>query len=295
MRVAKVHKHHVINSSIAAVIATIVSLSAWFVIETASPSSGQVANGTTLCFKNGTGQVYLREKCKSGEKRVVLNATGAQGARGFSNYELALQAGFIGSLEDWLKSLIGPPGASASGGQGPTGPAGPQGAPGRDGIDGFTPAVGYFIDVTSQSLTGPNTPTPMRFGTDVIANHGVTIGGAHRTQITFSSPGIYNIQFSAQVFKASSNSVEDIDIWLSQNGQIVSNSNTQQTVTNEVGKTGKEVASWNFVVSTTATNEYCEIYWTAASTIVTIPYIAPQTNPNRPGIPSLILTVIQVG
>ena len=139
----------------------------------------------------------------------------------------------------------------------------------------------------------------MKFGTNVIADHGITItsatpGGA-ATRITFAKAGTYNVQFSAQVFKGTSTGTEDIDIWLSQNGNLVANSNTQMTITNDVGKTGKAVAAWNFIVTTTAANEFAEIMWSAANTIVTLPYVGPQTSPTRPAIPSLILSVDQIG
>ena len=56
---------------------------------------------------------------------------GPPGDDGLSAYELAVQEGFSGSLEDWLASLVGPEGP-----EGPEGPRGPQGEPGEPGADG---------------------------------------------------------------------------------------------------------------------------------------------------------------
>lgn len=297
-------RHHVINSSISAVVAIIVSLAAWLVVHSGIASSDAASAGTYACFKNTTGQVYLRSKCKTGEKRVLINGTGLQGSRGYSNFELAQQNGYTGTVTEWLKTLIGPAGSSgsgstgATGATGPAGPAGPKGDAGAPGA-GFVPDYGYFIDVTSQTMTAVNTATPILFGTNVIADHGVTITsatpGGPKSRITFAKAGTYNIQFSAQIFKASSTGPEEVDIWLSQNGSNVANTNTQLTLTNDVSKTGKAVAAWNFYVKTTTANEYAELYWSASNTVISIPYVAPQTGPERPGIPSIILSVNQVG
>lgn len=298
---AKIQKHHVVHGSISALVAIAVTLAAWLVVHSGIAASNAASSGTYACFKNSTGQVYLRTKCKTGEKRVLINGTGLQGARGYSNFELAQQNGFTGTVKDYLQSLVGPSGSSGSGSSGstgPQGPVGPKGDPGAPGA-GFVPDYGYFIDLSTQSMSAINTPTPMKFGTSLIANQGITVSsatpGGAATRITFANAGVYNVQFSAQVFKGTSTGTEDIDIWLSQNGSTVSNSNTQLTIANDVGKTGKAVAAWNFVVTTSSQNEYVELMWSAANTIVTLPYVAPQNGPNRPGIPSSILSVNQIG
>lgn len=295
---AKVQRHHLINGSIAAVVAVTVSLTAWLVVHSGIASSNAASAGTYACFKNSSGQVYLREKCKSAEKRVLINGTGLQGARGYSNFELAQQNGFTGTVAEWLKTLVGPAGSSGSGSTGPAGPQGPAGATGAKGdagADGLIPDYGYFIDTTTQNMLAINTPTAMKFGTNVIANKGVTITGADKSRITFAKPGVYNIQFSAQVYKDTSTNTADIDIWLSQNGQSMPDSNTQLTITNDIGKTGKAVAAWNFFVTITAPGQYCELMWSSASSVISLPYVGPQSSPDRPGIPSLILSVNQVG
>jgi hypothetical protein len=59
---------------------------------------------------------------------------GSRGEAGLSAYEVAVAAGFSGSADDWLASLVGPTGeqgpAGPQGPQGPAGPAGPAGPPG---------------------------------------------------------------------------------------------------------------------------------------------------------------------
>lgn len=65
---------------------------------------------------------------------------GGVGAPGKSAYEIAVDNGFEGTVEDWLESLKGDPGPQGpEGPQGPKGddgPEGPQGDPGDNGEDG---------------------------------------------------------------------------------------------------------------------------------------------------------------
>lgn len=61
-------------------------------------------------------------------------ASGA-GQPGLSAYELAVQAGFVGSLAEWLDSLQGP--AGPQGLQGPAGTQGPVGPQGERGLQGL--------------------------------------------------------------------------------------------------------------------------------------------------------------
>lgn len=69
---------------------------------------------------------------------------GADGEDGKSAYELAVDEGFEGTLEEWLDSLVGP--------QGPEGPQGPQGETGATGATGPEGPQG------PQGETGPEGP-----------------------------------------------------------------------------------------------------------------------------------------
>jgi hypothetical protein len=109
------------------------------------------------------------------------------------------------------------------------------------------------------------------------------------SRITIANAGIYNIQFSAQFDKTDSGD-DKVDIWLSKNGSNVSNTNTETTL---VGNNGKHVAAWNFVVAASA-EDYFELCWYSADSQVFINYVAAASNPTRPAIPSVILTVTQI-
>ena len=61
----------------------------------------------------------------------IYNPTMLKGDPGKSAYELAVEAGFEGTVEEWLLSLQGPAGEP-----GPEGPEGPEGPAGADGAQG---------------------------------------------------------------------------------------------------------------------------------------------------------------
>jgi hypothetical protein len=106
----------------------------------------------------------------------------------------------------------------------------------------------------------------------------------NNNQIYFSQSGVFDIQFSAQLF---STGADVIYIWLAKNGTNITNSNTATTLKNNEPL----VAAWNFVESFTV-GDTAEIRWGATSLNTILNYDA--TPPIGPSVPSVILTVIQV-
>ena len=121
-------------------------------------TSAQIKNGTvrTVDVKNNTlRKADLTPKVRAALARRALDGVdgldglpgvdgtdGTDGVDGLSAYDLAVEAGFEGSLEEWLDSLRGVNGKDGAPGQdgkdgeqGPEGPRGPEGAPGLDGKD----------------------------------------------------------------------------------------------------------------------------------------------------------------
>ena len=91
---------------------------------------------------------------------------GINGANGKSAYELALDNGYTGTLEEWLNSLVGEKGETgAVGATGPQGEVGPQGATGETGPQGevgpqgATGATGPQGESGPQGQTGPQGKT----------------------------------------------------------------------------------------------------------------------------------------
>ena len=75
------------------------------------------------------------------ETKIVLNGgLFPMGTKGYSAYEVAVQQGFKGTVDEWLASLVGPQGPQGL--QGETGPRGEQGPQGIQGPKGDTGATG---------------------------------------------------------------------------------------------------------------------------------------------------------
>ena len=199
--------------------------------------------------------------------------------------------------------MNGPAGAQgAQGPEGPTGPQGIQGVPGAQGPAGeagpaaqpWVPAVGSFYDTTTQVLIAANNAQPMTLnqatdGAGGVIARGVSVVAPGR--ITVAEAGVYNIQFSAQLDKTDAGT-DLVDIWLAINGQ---NNPVPWTNTSvAVSTTLKNVAAWNFVIELQA-NDFVQLMWSSPDANMRLFSQPAATNPTRPGIPSVIVTVIQVG
>lgn len=151
----------------------------------------------------------------------------------------------------------------------------------------YTPRYGAFYSNAIQTNPIANTAMAMTLNNTTTAN-GVSV--VSNSQLTIAKPGIYNIQFSAQVTKTGSGT-STVDIWLAKNGNPVDWTNTQIYVTSGNPK----VAAWNFVENVTVANTYYEIMWASADIAVALESFAANTGPTRPGTPSVIVSVTPVG
>ncbi len=156
-----------------------------------------------------------------------------------------------------------------------------------------TAAYGYFYDLNDQTVSAINSPTAMYYGTTDFAE-GVVIesDGTKLTRIRVANSGKYNFQFSAQLARTAGTSTESISIWLRKNGQDVPASCTD-VIIHGGASLADMVAAWNFFQSLNA-NDYIEIMWSSTDTNLFIDYVAPRINPDRPSVPSVILSVQQV-
>ena len=122
----------------------------------------------------------------------------------------------------------------------------------RDGVFNGN-VTGSFYDTQTQT-TLANTPTPMRLRNNVLANDCSIVDF---TKITTNQTGVFNVQFSAQLYRTSGGIEASVDIWFSLNGVNIDNSNTRITIANN---SHYMVASWNFVLAMSE-NDYIEIMW----------------------------------
>jgi endonuclease YncB( thermonuclease family) len=149
---------------------------------------------------------------------------------------------------------------------------------------------GSFFDSTTQNVTAGQIAA-MKYATTVNSNN-VSIGldgSSNPTQITFVNAGVYNIQFSAQLYRTSTITDAKTTIWLRLNGVDVPNSATSITMKSNAGYA---VASWNFFQEVTST-QYVEIMWSQDNVISILAEVADVVLPH-PAVPSVILTVNRV-
>lgn len=145
---------------------------------------------------------------------------------------------------------------------------------------------GSWYDTTTQTNLGATYANIMTFNTpDVI--DGVSM--VNNSEITFNQDGVYNIQFSAQIEKTDSGA-DEIEVWIAKNGQNLSYTSTTLELQ---GNNVELVAAWNFFVDVDK-GDYVQLLWHSNDTAMRILSRGSQTNPQRPEIPSVILTVTQV-
>jgi hypothetical protein len=144
---------------------------------------------------------------------------------------------------------------------------------------------GAFSDTTTQTIVSINEAYAMTFNTTDAAN-GVSIGSP-TSRLVVANQGVYNVQFSAQLDKASGGAA-DVYIWLRKNGNNVPNTTTTVTLQ---GTAARQVAAWNFVIQLEAAN-YVELMWAADDSDAII--LAASATSVWPAIPSVICTITQV-
>lgn len=143
---------------------------------------------------------------------------------------------------------------------------------------------GSFIHLETQT-TSADTPTPMRMNTTTIA---MDVSIDEETKMVVTQAGVYNVQFSAQIYRTSGGTTQHVDIWFRVNGVDVDNSNTKITIANN---SHYYVASWNFFTSLNS-GDYVEIMWSTTSN--TIELIFENGNGIHPAIPSVIATINRI-
>ena len=153
-------------------------------------------------------------------------------------------------------------------------------------VPGLTNAyASYHSNSAAANQTSPAaTPTPMFFHVTALQNNvSVTAGNT----INILDPGVYNVQFSAQVEKTGG-TAGTIYIWPEINGTPLSNSNTGITLANNGHRA---VAAWNWYIDLLAGDDL-QLMWTSDTGDVELINEVP---PIGPGIPAVIVTLQKVG
>jgi hypothetical protein len=147
---------------------------------------------------------------------------------------------------------------------------------------------GAFSSNQDQTATA-NTATLMTLNTTDFSN-GVSIA---TSKITVAYAGVYNLQFSTQ-FQNTDNQIQDISIWLRQNGTNIPGSTGLVSIparkSASAGEEAHEIIGWNYYVSMNA-NDYIEIYWSTTLASVTIQHYPTSASPTRPATQSVVATL----
>ena len=150
---------------------------------------------------------------------------------------------------------------------------------------------GAFSSDADQTPT-TNTATLMTLNTTDFANQ-VSISSS---KITVINAGVYNLQFSAQ-FQNKDNAIQDISIWLKQNGTDIPGSTGLVAIparkSASAGEEAHEIVGWNYYLEMQA-NDYVEIWWSTTlggASGVTIQAYAASTGPVRPATQSVVATL----
>jgi hypothetical protein len=161
---------------------------------------------------------------------------------------------------------------------------------GGSGGSGNTATGSYGSFYSTQTQTNvASTARSMSLNVTDITN-GVSISGStnpFNTYIKVQNPGVYDIQFSAQVDKTDSGT-DEIWIWIRKNGTDISDSATSVELQ---GNGAHYVAAWNFFVNAAA-NDYFQLMWYSPDANVRLH--AESAFGVVPGIPSLIVTANRV-
>lgn len=147
---------------------------------------------------------------------------------------------------------------------------------------------GAFQDSTDQTAANTTTAYAVTFNTTDYSN-GVYVSNSSRLNVR--NYGIYNIQFSIQ-FKNTTNDGQDVDIWFRKNGTNVANSNSRfhLPARKSTGDPSHLIAAMNFFMEMNA-GDYAEIMWRTSNTGVSLEQYGTSTSPDRPAIPSAIVTL----
>lgn len=122
---------------------------------------------------------------------------------------------------------------------------------------------------------------------------GISIVGDSR--ITFSTPGTYEVMFSAQIFHANRAQDAVVELWFQRGpsggaSSPIAFSNTRMLLPPD--RDSYDVMTVSLVVTTTAADEFVELYWytdASEAQLATVPATG-----GRPAIPAVILTVMPV-
>jgi hypothetical protein len=159
---------------------------------------------------------------------------------------------------------------------------------GKNGVLGYW---GSFWDTTDQAISDITQAYTISLDSADPQNDGVSVVGG--TKIYPTTPGVYNISFSAQVTNTDSQ-IQDATFWFRQNGTDVPYSASVISVPNKHGGVNGRSIFYVDVVFRLEPVDYVELVWCGTSTALSLETIAAGTSPVTPISPSMIVSVVQI-
>lgn len=152
---------------------------------------------------------------------------------------------------------------------------------------------GMFMSAVDQTSAGITSENIVQLD-EVILSNGVRV--ENNEEIWFSTAGQFLVTVSLQVTNRD-NSVREFELWAKQNGTNYPLSNTRFDIPERKSATiwGHATPAVNGIFTVTnPSTDYLRMAWWADSTLVFLEYYDARTSPDRPAIPSAIITVNQI-
>lgn len=158
---------------------------------------------------------------------------------------------------------------------------------------GITLPHAMFMSTVDQANAGITSENLVKYDLQVTAN---SIWIENDTEIHCAYPGEYLVTFSLQ-FTNRGNAAQEFEVWAKNTGTNFDYSNTRYDIAPR-----KSVSVWSHQVAVISgiftvndpNTEYLEIAWWSDGTDVFLENYPVGTSPDRPAIPSVILTINQV-
>lgn len=145
----------------------------------------------------------------------------------------------------------------------------------------------------AQGTGSPTTVGVIGFNFTDFSN-GVSIDGADNTKVVFATPGLYNIQVSAECLNYTG-TIDNITLWFSQGGNaITSSASVAEVPTSHANIPGAVILSLNLFIQIVNPNDYIQVKWTTDTGNGIIGTYPEGTNPAHPSSPGFIFTANQI-
>lgn len=159
---------------------------------------------------------------------------------------------------------------------------------GKNGVLGYW---GSFYDTTDQAISDITQAYTITIDSADPQNDGVAVTGGSKIYPT--TPGVYNISFSAQVTNTDSQ-IQDATFWYRKNGVDLPYSASVISVPNKHGGVNGRIIFYVDIVLRLEPTDYIELVWSGTSTALSLETIAGGTSPVTPISPSIICSVVQI-